>query len=371
MQMQGKDWLSTALVLLAATLLTFVLQLAGVERENFLMVYMVGVLVCAAITHGYRYSIVQALGSVLLFNYFYTQPLRTFTISNSNDVTMLVFFLIAAVVSAGMTARFLQALRQSKENEQRAEALFKEKEGARLEAEQAKLRGDLLRSIGHDLRTPLTGIQVGSNYLMEHSATLPRAEIKKMAEELGEQTTWLITLVENILYMTRLDNKKLAVNKQPEVVDDVISEAVARLPALHDRPLKIQLPEQVEMVPMDGKMIVQVLINLLDNALKYTPAHCPITLGAARRGDEMCFTVEDGGAGVPPDQAEAIWGSFVTSGKVGADGRKGMGLGLAICQAAVQAHGGTVRVDRSPALGGARFLFTLPMEPADGGKSDG
>lgn len=359
--MLKNDWVRTALTLLAATLITDGLRAVGISRESLLMVYMVGVMCCAAITHGYRYSILSAVGSMMLFNYFYTEPLRTFLIGSENDATLLVFFLITAILSAGMTARFRQALRVSQENEQRAEQLFKEKEGARLEAERAQLKSSLLRSIGHDLRTPLTGIQCGSNYIAEHGDSLDRADIKKLAGDIGEQVTWLITLVENILYMTRIDNERLEVDKQPEVVEDVVGEAVAHVPALKERSFTVSLPEQVVAIPMDGKMIVQVLVNLLDNAVRHTPGDCPIRLTAYPEGSNMLFAVEDGGPGVPEIQREEIFGSFVTSGKIGSDGRAGMGLGLAICRAVIQAHGGSIGVDDSP-LGGARFTFRLPME---------
>ena len=355
------DWVRTLLVLALATLLSFCLRGIGIARESYLMVYMVGIMCCAAVTHAYRYSIAAAAGSVLLFNYCFTEPLHTLAIKSWDDTVLLAFFLITAVVSAGMTARCLQALRQSQENAQRAERFYREREHARLEAEQARTKSNLLRSIGHDLRTPLTGIQCGSNYMAEHCESMSRADIRKMSVDISDQVTWLITLVENILYMTRIDNNKLEVNCQPEVPDDVMNEAVAHVPALRDRPFTLVLPEQVETVPMDGKMIVQVLVNLLDNAVKHTPPGCPIRLSARAEGPWMAFYVDDGGPGVPTDQRRQIFGSFVTSGKVGADGRRGIGLGLAICEAVVKAHGGQIRVEDS-ALGGACFLFTLPRK---------
>lgn len=355
------DWLRMSLTLIAATLITFLLRAAGVERDSLLMVYMVGVMCCAAITHGYLYSIVFAVGGMMLCNYLYTEPLKTFAISSKNDTILLAFFLITAIISASMTARFRQALRVSQENEQKAKRLFLEKESARIEAERAQVQSSLLRSIGHDLRTPLTGIQCGSNYIAERGDTLDRADIKKMASDISDEVTWLITLVENILYMTRIDNDRLEVNKQPEVVDDVVGEAVTHVPALRERPFKMILPEQVVAVPMDGKMMVQVLVNLLDNAVRHTPVGCPVQIVARQEGARMLFCVEDGGPGVPEDQRKNIFESFVTNGKIGPDGRKGVGLGLAICRAVVLAHQGAIQVDSSP-LGGARFTVSLPME---------
>ena len=359
--MRKWDWLRTVLILAAALVLTHLLKALGVGRESLLMVYIVGVLCCAAFTHGYFYSLLGAVVSMLMFNYFDTQPLHTFAISSKDDYTLLAFFLIAAFIAATLTARFREALLQSQENEHRAEQLFKEKEGARLEAEQAKMRSDLLRSIGHDLRTPLTGIQCGANYLAEHGDTLPPAEIKKFAGDISEEVAWLSNLVENILYMTRIGDVGLQLQKQPEVVDDVVSEAVAHVPALAGRALTVLLPEQVLAVPMDGRMIVQVLVNLLDNAVRYTGAGCPVRLSVCAEGARAVFVVEDGGPGIPPDQCEQIFSSFATSGKIGPDGRRGVGLGLTICRAVVCAHGGAIAAGSS-ALGGAKFSFWLPLE---------
>jgi two-component system sensor histidine kinase KdpD len=232
------------------------------------------------------------------------------------------------------------------------------------------MKSSLLRSIGHDLRTPLTGIQCGSSYLADHAETLARGDIRRMAEDISNQSTWLITMVENILYMTRLDNDRLEADKQPEVVDDVVNEAVSHVPALRERDFSVSLPAQVSTVPMDGRMIVQVLVNLLDNAVKYTPQGCRIRLSAEAREGRMYFCVDDAGSGIAPELRKKIFDSFVTSGKIGPDGRKGIGLGLAICRAAVRAHGGEISAEGAP-LGGARFIFWLPAaEPDDTSKED-
>lgn len=364
--MLKNDWVRSVLILLCAAGATAGLKALGVGRECLLLVYIVGVMCCAAVTHRYLYSLLSAVCSTLLFNYFNTEPYRTLAISSEDDAVMLIFFLIAAFISAAMTARFREALQASQENEKRAEQLFKEKEGAQLEAERARMKSDLLRSIGHDLRTPLTGIQCGVNYLAEQGDSLSPADIKKLACDISDQVSWLSTLVENTLYMTRIDNANLEVARQPEVVDDVVSEAISHVPGLEGRQLSVCLPEQVVEVPMDGKMIVQVLVNLLDNAVRHTGAECPIRVSVSQKEKNAVFCVEDGGPGIPESQRERIFSSFVTSGKTGPDGRKGLGLGLTICRAAVQAHGGTIEAGVSD-LGGAKFTFTLPMEDPKNG----
>lgn len=351
----------TAAIIISATILTLFLWSFGIREDVLLMVYMISVIICAAATHDYRYCTLTALFGVFSYNYFYTEPFMSFHIQEKNDSFILLFFLITAVISSTITAQFVQASQKSRENELKARQLYRQRERARSEAQLAQVKSRLLRSIGHDLRTPLTGILCGSNYIADHCATMKTAEIQKMAADISDQVEWLIGTMENILYMTRIDAQNLEPDYQPEVVDDVMEEAVRRVPGLKDRPFSLHLPAQIETVPMDGKMIVQVLMNLLDNAVFHTLPGTAISLSAARVEDNIRFTVEDAGEGIPPDKRETIFEEFVTSKKGSIDGRRGTGLGLAICKAVILAHHGLLTVGDSP-MGGASFSFILPTE---------
>jgi two-component system sensor histidine kinase KdpD len=225
--------------------------------------------------------------------------------------------------------------------------------------EREHLKSNLLRSVGHDLRTPLTGIAGSSSYIAEKSESLDRKSIGHMASEINEQAVWLTMLVENILNMTRIDNGRLTVSKQTEVVDDVVNEAVSHVIGLSDHKLGIMLPSELVAIPMDGRMIVQVLVNLLDNAVKHTPKGSSIELAVAKKGDKVEFSVADSGPGISPALAENLFEAFAASVENLSDGKKGIGLGLAICKAAVEAHGGTIQTGTSH-LGGALFSFDLP-----------
>lgn len=351
----------TMAIVLTATLSALLLSSVGVRQDVLLMTYMISVIVCASTTHDYRYCTLTALLSAICYNYFFTEPFMSIRIQEKNDSFILLFFLITAVISSTITAQLVQASQKSLESDLKARQLYYQRERARSEAKLAQVKSSLLRSIGHDLRTPLTGILCGSNYLTEHCETMNTDEIRKMSSDIGEQAEWLIGMVENILYMTRIDAQSLDPEYQPEVVDDVLEEAVRRVPGLKSRPFTLRLPEQVEIVPMDGKMIVQVLSNLLDNAVFHTPPGTAISLTARKHPDGICFTVEDAGEGIPLSQRPVIFDEFVTSKKGSIDGRRGTGLGLAICRAAVEAHHSTLIVGDSP-MGGALFSFTLPTE---------
>ena len=244
------------------------------------------------------------------------------------------------------------------------EFVYNERENIRIAMEREHLKSNLLRSISHDLRTPLTGIVGASSYIVERSQNLDRQSVERLVKDIHEQAVWLITLVENILNMTRIENGKLEINKQIEVVDDVVNEAVTHIIGLSERNFIKIVPDELIAIPMDGKLIVQVLINLLNNAVTYTPKNCPIELSINRKEGYVEFSVADSGTGIDPSIKDHLFSAFVTSGKTGADGKKGIGLGLAICKAVVEAHGGSTDTGTSH-LGGALFTFTLPYTEAE------
>ncbi len=239
------------------------------------------------------------------------------------------------------------------------EFLYNEREQIRVDIEREHVKSSLLRSIGHDLRTPLTGIVGASAYVRDKSKTLDRNDIFQLAADIHEQAVWLGDLVENILNMTRIDDGKLMINKQMEVIDDIVNEAATHVTGLSGRPFTMVLPPDVIAIPMDGKMIVQVLVNLLNNSVNHTPRDCSIELSVIRREDFIEFSVADGGKGIDPSLKDRVFDAFVTSGKTGADGKKGIGLGLSICKVVIEAHGGSITTGTSR-FGGALFTFTLP-----------
>lgn len=242
------------------------------------------------------------------------------------------------------------------------EALVTERENIRVAMEQEKQRSMLLRSVAHDLRSPLTALSGAGSLLSDSYDDLSDAERHKLATDMSEEIVWLTDLVENILNMTRISENQLVLHREDEVIDDVVGEAVAHTERLlRERELKVTLPDEVVAVSMDGKLITQVIVNLLENAARHTPEGSRITLTAAVTGKWLSVSVADEGAGVPPDMKERVFEQFVTRDNGVADGKRGLGLGLAICRTIVESHGGHINV-RGNAPHGAIFTFTLPME---------
>ncbi|MEM5769257.1 MAG: ATP-binding protein, partial [Bacillota bacterium] len=226
--------------------------------------------------------------------------------------------------------------------------------------ERERLRSTLLRSVAHDLRTPLTALTGASSLLTDKFEQLSLEEQKKLAADISEEMIWLANFVENILNMTRIGEGQLFLHKEDEVVDDVVNEATSHMSRiLQNRHLEVSLPNEVISLPMDGKLVVQVLVNLLDNAVKHTPLDSCIDLKVGMLGNDVVFEVCDNGNGIAEDIMDRLFDRFTTQKNNIIDGKRGMGLGLAICKAIVEAHGGAIRAENQPA-GGARFVFSLP-----------
>ncbi|OGO90918.1 MAG: histidine kinase [Clostridiales bacterium GWF2_38_85] len=233
----------------------------------------------------------------------------------------------------------------------------------REETVQERYRGNLLRAISHDLRTPLSGIMGTSEMLMDMSKQNdPRY---KLAEEIHNDANWLHSLVENILSLTRLQEGRLTLNKQLEAVEEIVGGAVHHIiQRSPQHEIIIDIPDELLLVPMDAKLIEQVLINLLDNAIKHTPSGNEISIFVIKDDKTHCavFTVADRGEGIAETDLPNIFQMFYTSHTKHADAQHGIGLGLAICDAIVKAHGGNIEAHNHSDGQGAKFIFTLPME---------
>lgn len=460
--------LKLCLILLFSTLLAFALSHVGVGNESIIMVFLIGVLLITVASKGYLYGFIASLVSVFIFNFFFTEPIHSFTAYKSSDIVLMVSFFIASLISGLMTKMFQKQLMISKRNEQTArllhgitesflnltgqqtillngirkihqytqskcqvemadelepiideaigtdsvgdaysvtklpiigltrqlgtlhvfrqskaftfdhelviktvvtqmglaldrEMMYIERQNIRIAMEREELRTNLIRAVSHDLRTPLTGIIGASAVIIDNIDNLALDHIRELAANIHEESNWLINFVENILNMTRIEDGKLLLEKNFEVVDDVVFEAVKHASKLSKtRKIETEIPEEIETISMDSQLIVQVLVNLLDNAIKHTDDGCRIVVRVYRQESNAVFEVADDGKGIDENKRESLFDSFVTIASKANDGKKGMGLGLAICKSIIEAHGGAIYCLKAPE-GGALFRFTLPI----------
>ncbi|MFI5235401.1 MAG: DUF4118 domain-containing protein [Gemmatimonadales bacterium] len=231
---------------------------------------------------------------------------------------------------------------------------------AHVEMEAEQLRTSLLSSLSHDLRTPLAGIEGAATTLLQGDTTIPPAVRRDLAETIVEESQRMTRLVGNLLNMIQVESGSLQAQKEWQPLEEVVGVALIRMAEkLKGHPVSTALPADLPLVPIDGLLIEQVLVNLLENAAKYTLAGTPITIGARAERDAVVVEVADRGAGVPVGQEEQIFNKFHRGH--GHAGAGGVGLGLTICRGIIAAHGGRIWALARPG-GGAIFRFSLPLD---------
>lgn len=235
----------------------------------------------------------------------------------------------------------------------------------REEMEQERYRANLLRSISHDLRTPLSGIIGTSEVLLDLTEEEDRRYT--MIQGIYQDADWLHSLVENILSLTRLQDGRIHVHKELEAMEEVAACAVEHVEKVFSgREVQVNLPDSFHLVPMDARLIQQVITNLLDNALKHTKEKEKIELDIQYGTDMVQVTVKDEGEGLDIQDEPNIFQMFYTSKTRATDVKKGIGLGLTICETIVKAHGGKIEGRNRTDGKGSEFTFWLPMEDRNG-----
>ena len=215
---------------------------------------------------------------------------------------------------------------------------------AQSQVESEQLRNSLLTSISHDLRTPLATIAVTTSGLLESSAGELLHEKREVLETIVDQTRQLSRQVDNLLDMGRLNSSEAPLDCQWQVLEELVGVALERLRReLAGHRVEINIPAGLPMVWATGDLVSQVLVNVLENAARYTPAGSRIEIAGRRRGDRAVVTIADNGPGLPPGSEEAVFEKFVRGPTKVADGRRGLGLGLAICRSIVRRMGGRLR----------------------------
>lgn len=240
--------------------------------------------------------------------------------------------------------------------------LSDDRQQIQIETEKEKMRANLLRAVSHDLRTPLTGMIGASEILIQNKELLSEEEKDRLIRYVHEDSNWLLHMVENLLSVTRIREGSSSVDKTEEPLEEVVSEAVTRIKKRYpEARLKVKVPDEFLLVPMDATLIEQVILNLIENALIHSGSDLPVELEVTREEGQAVFQVIDHGTGILPERLDSIFDGSTPSNNQSSDAKKGIGIGLSICKTIVNAHGGTITA-RNKEDGGAVFSFTLPME---------
>lgn len=494
------DTVKTLGILLVTTGMSSVLALFDMKNQNFIMLYILSVLIISRITSGYIYGIVASILCVIIDNYIFMEPYYTLNVFQQDYPITFVVMLMTALITSTMTNRIKAQAEQAQDREQRIEILyeinkkllvtrgvdnivsltseyitkifdhaiifytndpseggtgiltsvvgeeeadvlllpkeskvahwvflnqkragagtdtFMESEGYYmpvisqgnvlgvigvyckngavlsqnhraylrricslvamalerqhlsdeqreiiLETEKEKMRSNLLRAISHDLRTPLTGILGASSAILENKDSLDPQTQDRLITHIKEDSQWLIRMVENLLSVTRINEDTANVTKTPEAAEEIVAAAISRIrKRFPEQNISVTVPEELLMVPMDGTLIEQVIINLIENAIKHSGAETIIDVTLREDNHMAVFEVKDNGEGIAEQDFPYLFESYVPDGKRTSDSSRGMGIGLSICMSIVKAHQGKMQAFNQKE-GGAVFRFSLPL----------
>jgi two-component system sensor histidine kinase KdpD len=328
------SWVVTTVLIAFATLVSL---LAGrhFAEPDVVMIYLL-VVVVAATRFGRGPALLASALAVLAYDFFFVTPSFTLAVADERHlVTFATLFIVGLSISA-----LADAARR-----------------AARKADTEELRSSLLSAVSHDLRTPLAAITGAATTLRDRSADLQPGQHAELIGAICDEAERLERLVGNLLDMSRLQSGVLEVKREWVPLEEVVGAALAQTERqLETRPVRVELPRGLPLVPVDPVLLEQVFCNLLDNAARYTPAGAAVTISARAVERAVEVNVDDAGPGLEPGSEARVFEKFYR----GPVKSPGAGLGLAICRGVIEAHGGTLRAGRSP-LGGARFTLTLPL----------
>ena len=343
--------LITVSAMAAATVLSLIYhRINPAGTANIALIYILTVILISYHTDKYRYGILAAICSVFFINLF-TYPFFVFNFAVSGYPLTFLFMYFISILTSATTFRLKEQARRIKDDEDLI-----------MEAEKEKLRANLLRAVSHDLRTPLTSIIGASSSYLDNEETLSAEEKRRLVSQISEDADWLLHMVENLLSVTRItDSGANTLKKNPEVMEEVLLDAIStirkRYPSMQ---IHMSLPDELLIVPMDPLLIKQVIMNLLENAYFHAHSQKPVECFLRSSDESASVHIRDYGIGIPKEHTDDIFDAAPSSPSSASDTRKGMGIGLSICKAIINAHGGSIHAVSHP--DGAEFYFTLPKE---------
>ena len=347
---QQKDILFSVLVFCGSFAVNLLIQKIFTTQTLVPMIFVFGVFLISLKTHGYCCGIVSAIVSVFAVNFAFTYPYYAFDFFVEESIFSAVIMLIIAISTSTLNIR------------------IREQEKLRSESEKERMRGNLLRAISHDLRTPLTSIYGSTSTLISKYDALSKTQQLKLLGEIQEDSEWLIRMVENLLSVTRIDDAKAAIVKTPTVLDELIDSVLMKFSKKYPHQRVItDIPDDFVDIPMDSILIEQVLLNLLENAVFHAKGMTELRLSVSLIDGKAIFEVADNGCGIPEDALQKIFSGSYEKSAAPVDGtRSNMGIGLSVCAAIVKAHGSEITAENRKG-GGAVFRFALER----GGEDDG
>lgn len=341
------DGVFTLVILLGAFGLNLLLQWQFRTQTLTPMIFVLGVFLVSWRTQGYLMGVIDSLLSVLAVNWAFTYPYWEFDLISPECIFSAAAMLIVAIMTGILTTR------------------LKQQEKLKAAAETERMRGNLLRAVSHDLRTPLTAIYGSCSVMIDSFDEIPREKQLRLLKDIQSDAQWLNRMVENLLSVTRVDADKVRLSKHSTVLEELVDALLLKFHKHYpQQEVHVELPEEFVSIPMDPVLIQQVLMNLLENAVFHAKGMEHLCLRVECHGTKAVFAVVDDGCGIAPERLEHIFTGMLDSGMPADAGRSCMGIGLSVCSTIIKAHGGQITAANRPE-GGAVFTFTLEMEEND------
>ena len=339
-----EDSLFAALTLLAVFGVNLFLVKQFDTKTMTPMIFVLGVFLVSWRTQGYLLGILSSLVSVLAVNWAFIYPYWEFDLISPECISSAVVMLIVSTMTGALTTR------------------LKKQEKLKAEAETERMRGNLLRAVSHDLRTPLTSIYGACSAIVDHFDSIPKEKQLKLLKDMQADAQWLNRMVENLLSVTRVDADKVRLSMHSVVLEELVDALLVKFHKHYpDTVVQVEIPEEFVSIPMDPVLIEQVLMNLLENAVFHARGMRNLWLRVALCKNAAVFSVEDDGCGISQERMAHLFTGLMASETVPDGTRSNMGIGLSVCRTIILAHGSELKAVNRPD-GGASFSFALDME---------
>lgn len=336
-----RDLVRFILILGGALGISMLLAKLNDDNNPFAMgVFILAVAVVARFTNGYLWGIAASFVGTFCVNYYFTYPFWDFDVTYPGYPLTVIVMLVVSMLVSTLTTQ------------------IKQHEHLRFEMEREKMHANLLRAIAHDIRTPLASIVGASSTLLEQE--LSGEDRTSLLTGIHRDAEWLVRVTENLLSVTRLSGEDVHLKLEDEVLEEIIGSAILKYHRTRNSlPVHVAMPGELLILPMDGVLIEQVLINLFDNVSAHAHGATQIWLSVTKEVQRVTVSVEDDGTGLPASSlSQLLDGTMQQAKRSRPDDRRNMGIGLSVCCSIIRAHGGTMRAGQSP-HGGAAFRFTL------------
>ena len=349
MKQMYKDGIFSLFVLVLTFGLSYFIQFVFQTDTLVPTIFVLGVFFVSLRTEGYLWGVLASLMGVMIVNFAFTMPYFEIDFITPINMFAAVVMLVIAIMTSTLTTK------------------IKQQEKIKAESEKERMRGNLLRAVSHDLRTPLTSIYGVTSVIMDNYDSISKEKQLKLLGEIHEDSQWLIRMVENLLSVTRIDDSVTKIAKTPVVLDELLDSVIVKFKKHYpDQLVKISVPSEFISIPMDAILVQQVLMNIMENAIMHAEGMTELEIAVEVNSGKAVFEVKDNGCGIPEERLPYIFTGYLERDtNVPTDGsRNNMGIGLSVCSTIIKAHGGNIYAKNIPE-GGALFGFILDMEDSD------